>query len=76
MNKVQVSSKRAVVFQVVTGLLSLMISGRLMFTDTNIFYQSIALCGFLFSLYKSMIMIMYAQWRSHRGWDTEVDLPE
>jgi hypothetical protein len=76
MNKVRVSSKRAVVFQVVTGLLSLMISGRLMFTDTNVFYKSIALCGFLFSLYKSMIMIMYAQWRSNRGWDTEVDLPE
>ena len=76
MNKVRVSSKRAVVFQVVTGLLSLMISGRLMFIDSNMFYGSLGLCGFVVSLYKSMIMIMYAQWRSHRGWDTEVDLPE
>ena len=76
MNKVRVSSKRTVVFQIVTALVSLMISGRLMFTDSNMFYRSLGLCGFVVSLYKSMIMIMYAQWRSHRGWDTEVDLPE
>lgn len=76
MNKVRVSSKRAVIFQIVTALVSLMISGRLMFTDHNIFYRLLGTCGFVVSLYKSMIMILYAQWRSDRGWDTEVELPE
>ena len=76
MNKVRVSSKRAVIFQIVTALVSLMISGRLMFTDHNMFYRSLGLCGFVVSLYKSMIMILYAQWRSDRGWAMEVELPE
>ena len=70
------SSKRSVVFHIVTGFIALMISGRLMLIDDNVFYRFIGLGGFLVGLYKSMIMILYAQWRSDRGWSTEVELPE
>lgn len=75
MSAVQVSNRNAVLFQVATALMYLMVSGRLMMIETNMWYRVVALIVFIFSLGKSALMLLYAQWRSMRGWSTEVELP-
>jgi hypothetical protein len=76
MTRVEVSPKPTVILRIVTRMVGLLVSGRVMLNDPNIYYQMISTLYFVSVLTTTVGWIVYAQWRAKNGWISEIDIPD